>query len=148
MKKPIAILLLFIVNICYSQSAKESIIGEWIATDLYGSESEIIFSNDNYISMSINGEFIDGKNYVIRGGKNDGQKMFVKYEIDDSDLPIKIDIIVIKPENDKNVEKGRILGILDFSNKTETRMNLNFNGTRESEFNDSNINSTIYLKRK
>ena len=86
--------------------------------------------------MSINGEFVDGKNYVIRGGKNDGQKMFVKYEIDDSGLPIKIDIIVIKPENDKNFEKGRILGILDFSNKMETRMNLNFNGIRESEFND------------
>lgn len=109
----------------------------------------MLFTNDNYISMSINGEFIDGKNYVINGRKNDSQKAFIKYEIDDSVLPIKIDIIVIKPQNDKDVETGRILGILDFSNKTETRMNLSFDGTRESEFNDSNINSAIHLlKRK
>jgi len=108
----------------------------------------MIFSNDNYVSMTINGEFIDGKNYVIKRGKNNGQKGFIKYEIDNTSLPAKIDIIVLTLENNQETEKGRILGILNFINENEMKINLNFGGFRESEFNDSNKENTITLKRK
>jgi hypothetical protein len=146
--KKLLLILFIITNLCYSQNAQQNIIGEWIATDFDGNVSKMIFSYDNYISMTINGEFVDGKNFVIKGGKNDGQKGFMKYEIDDSSLPIKIDIVAIKFEGGKNIEKGRILGILDFLNKTEMRINMSFSGPRESEFNESNQENTIYLKIK
>lgn len=145
--KKLLLVLFILTNICYSQNAQKNIIGEWIATDFDGNVSNMIFSNDNYISMTINGEFVDGKNFVIKGGKNDGQKAFMKYEIDDSSLPIKIDIVAIKFEGGKNIEKGRILGILDFLNN-EMRINMSFGGPRESGFDDSNKENTIYLKIK
>ena len=85
------ILIFFILtNICYSQDIKENIVGDWNGIDIDGNKEKMIFSNDNYVSMTINGEFIDGKNYVIKRGKNNGQKGFIKYEIDNTSLPAKI----------------------------------------------------------
>ena len=145
--KKLLFIFFIITNICHSQNAQQNIVGEWIATDFDGNVSKMIFGNDNYISLTINGKFIDGKNFVTKGGKNDGQKGGMKYEIDDSSLPIKFDIIAIKFEKGINVEKGRILGILDFSNRTEMKIIMSFSGKRESEFNDSNKENVILLKK-
>lgn len=145
--KKLLFIFFIITNICHSQNVQKDIVGEWNSTDFDGNVSKMIFSNDNYISMTINGEFIDGKNFVIKGGKNAGQKGLLKYEIDDSSLPIKFDIIAIKLEKGINVEQGRILGILDFLNKTEIKIIMSFSGKRESVFNDSNKENIILLKK-
>jgi hypothetical protein len=146
--KKLLLIFFIITNICYSQDIKETIVGDWIGIDIDGNKEKMIFSNDNYVSMTINGEFMDGRNYVVKGGKNVGQKGFIKYEIDNSSLPIKIDVIAIMLENNQIVEKGRILGILDFINKNEMKINLSYSGIRETEFNDSNKENTINLIRK
>lgn len=144
--KKLLFILLIITNICYSQNEQQSIIGEWNATDFDGNKSKMIFSNDNYVSMTINGEFVDGNNLVVKSGENNGQKAFIRYEIDNSSLPIKIDFIAIKLDGEKFVEKGRIVGILEFLNETEMRINLSFT-ERETEFSDTSKKTTIYLKK-
>jgi len=145
--KKFLLLFLILTSVSYAQSKKEILVGDWQGTDINGVKNKMIFTPDNFISMTINGEFIDGKNYIIKGGKKDGQKALLKYEIDESKVPITMDIIAIALEKDKEVEKGRILAILDFKSDDEVRINLGLNGVRATEFNNSNEGSTIFLKR-
>ena len=146
--KKIVILLFIVAGICNAQTYKNKIVGEWIATDYDGNSSRMIFSDDNYLSMTINGKFVDGKSVEITESPNKGEKNILKYELFDSTFPIEIDIIAITIEDGKSMEKGRILGIVEFLNKDEIRINLNLNENRASEFNNDNIQSTIYLKAK
>ena len=69
--------------------------------DYSGNNSDFILTSDNYVSMSINGEFIDGKNFVVRVGKNNGQKGELKYSINYEKNPIEIDFIAIKDNEEK-----------------------------------------------
>ena len=145
--KKIYLLLFICTAFCYSQNKKEAIVGTWKAVDYSGVENKMVFSVDNYVSMNINGEFLDGKNLVIKNAKGVDEKGFLKYEIDDSELPFKIDIIITKIENNKAVEKGRLMGILEFLNQDEAKINLGISGKREAAFNDSNKETTIRLQR-
>jgi len=145
--KKFLLLFLILTSASYAQTKKEILVGDWQGTDTNGVKNKMIFTPDNFISMTINGAFIDGKNYIIKGGKKDGQKALLKYEIDESKVPVTMDIIAIALEKGKEVEKGRILAILDFKSDDEVRINLGLNGVRATEFNDSNAGSTIFLKR-
>ena len=145
--KKILVLFVFLTGISYSQTKKDILIGNWQATDKSGVKNKMVFSNDGFVSMSINGEFIDGKNFVVKGGKKDGQKGTLKYEIDESTVPIKMDIIASSLEKGKAVEKGRLLAIVDFINNDEIKINLSLNQTRATEFNETNEDSTVLLQR-
>ena len=125
----------------YSQEREFDIIGNWNSTDFWSNESKTIFTKDGYISLTINGEKIDGKNFIIHGGPNDGQKGEMKYEINTKTSPIQIDIIALKD----NVEKGRILGIIVPVHHTKFLMLLNFNGKRPETMNDENFEQTLTL---
>lgn len=130
------VLLLFLLTttFCNAQTPKQSIVGEWTATDFDGNVSNMIFTQDFFISMTIGTEFIDGKNFIVKGGKDDGQKRILKYELDTTSFPIKIDVIALEIVNGIPSEKGRLLGILEYLNETEMRFNLNFENSREIEF--------------
>lgn len=145
--KKILLLLLILTGASYAQSKKEILVGNWQGTDANGVKNTMIFTSDNFISMTVNGELIDGKNYVVKGGKNNGKKGLLKYEIDESKTPVAIDIIAYALEKDQQIEKGRFLAILDFKNNNEIKINLSLNGVRATEFNDSNEATTILLKR-
>lgn len=145
--KKILLLFLILTSVSYAQTKKEILVGNWIGTDASGVKNTMIFTSDNFISMTVNGELIDGKNYIVKGGKNNGQKGLLKYEIDESKTPIALDIIAYALEKDKQIEKGRFLAILDFKSNDEIKINLGLNGVRATEFNESNAASTILLKR-
>jgi hypothetical protein len=91
--------------------------------------------------MTINGEKIDGKNFIIRGGPNDGDKGEMKYVINTKRSPIQIDIIALKD----NIEKGRILGIIIPVHHTKMLMLLGFDGKRPETINDENFEQTLTL---
>lgn len=138
------ICLLFVVILStniYSQETEFDLVGSWISSDFWSNESETIFTKDGYISLTINGEKVDGKNFVIHGGPNDGQKGELKYEIDSKKSPIEIDIIALKD----NVEKGRILGIIIPVHHTKFLMLLSFDGKRPKTMNDENFEKTLTL---
>ncbi|WP_228399661.1 hypothetical protein, partial [Chryseobacterium sp. VAUSW3] len=141
----IALLFLFSVN-CSAQdiSEKPNLIGNWIWTDYWQNSSDFILSYDNYVSMSINGEFIDGKNFIVRGGINNGQKAELKYSINYEKNPIEIDFIAIKD----NEEKGRILGAIKQINENEFLMTMSFDGKRDLNFTDENAEKIMSIKRK
>ncbi|MBZ4033499.1 hypothetical protein K6T82_01890 [Flavobacterium sp. 17A] len=146
MKKYLLLFFIF-TSLSYAQTKKEILVGNWQGTDSNGVKNKMIFTSDNFISMTVNGEFIDGKNFVVKGGKNDGKIGLLKYEIDESKTPIAMDIIAYSLEKNKQIEKGRILAILDFKSNDEIKINISLSGTRASEFNESNGSNTILLKR-
>ncbi|MCS3531597.1 hypothetical protein [Chryseobacterium sp. JUb7] len=138
------IFFLFVLILNLDVSAQEvelDLIGNWNLTDFWSNESKTIFTKDGYISMTINGEKIDGKNFIIRGGPNDGEKGEMKYTINTKISPIQIDIIALKD----NIEKGRILGIIIPVNHTKMLMVLSFDGKRPEAINDENFEQTLTL---
>lgn len=132
--------LILNLNVC-AQKMEFDVIGNWNVTDFWSNESKTIFTKDGYISMTINGEKIDGKNFIIRGGPNDGEKGEMKYIINTKISPIQIDIIALK----NNIEKGRILGIITPVNHTKMLMVLSFDGKRPEAINDKNFEQTLTL---
>lgn len=135
-------LFVLILNLNVSaQEMKLDVIGNWNLTDFWNNESKTVFTKDGYISMTINGEKIDGKNFVIRGGPNDGDEGEMKYVINTKRNPIEIDIIALKD----NIEKGRILGILIPVDHTKMLMLLSFDGKRPEAINDENFEQILTL---
>lgn len=147
MKSNIKILLLILIVInstSYSQNKKLNLVGNWNVTDSWGNKSDFILSEDNYASMSVNGEFIDGKNFIIHGGKNDGQKGEMKYLINYEKTPIELDLIAMK----ENKEMGRILGVIKPINENEFLMIWSFDGKRNADFSENNNEQIMTVKRK
>jgi len=120
-------------------------VGEWNATDFWENKSKIIFSEDGYISMTINGEFVDGKNFIVKKGKNKGQKTELKYTIDYNKTPIELEITGISVVNGKLEKTESVLGVLKFLNNDEALLIL----TREAkeEFNEESKDRVIKLQR-
>lgn len=137
-------LILFTIFSNYVFAQKLNLAGNWTSIDYDKNKSDFILSEDNYVSMSVNGEFIDGKNYIIKGGKNAGQKGELKYTIDYDKNPVEIDIIAIMDDT----EKGRILGTIKLINANEFMMIFSYNGKRDYDFSENNIKQIAVFKRK
>ena len=147
MKFILKIALFFLIfNNCLAQSSIQKIdyTGKWVLTDYWKNTSDFILSSDNYVSMSINGEFIDGQNFIIKGGTNDGQKGELKFSINYEKNPIEIDFILIK----NNSEKSRILGVIKPINENEFEMTMSFDGNRDTNFSSENSENIMSAKRK
>lgn len=146
MKNIIYFVILFSFNSLFAQDSN-TIVGEWNATDFWKNDSKFIFSEDGYISMTINGQFIDGKNFTIRGGEKDGEKAEMKYEINHTKTPIELDIVALKTENGKPKEYGRMLCLLKFIDTNEAYLIIS-KGVRDSDFNDENKERIVKLFRQ
>lgn len=144
MKNIIYLVILFSFNSLFAQDSN-IIVGEWNATDFWENKSKFIFSEDGYISMTINGEFVDGKNFIVKKGKNKGQKTELKYKIDYNKTPIELEIKGISVVNGKLEKTESVLGILKFLNNDEALLIL----TREAkeEFNEESKDRVIKLQR-
>lgn len=134
--------ILLIKSNLYSQETKFNLVGIWNSVDISENQSKTIFSQDEYVSITINGEEIDGKNFIIRGGPNNGQKAELKYKVDYNENLIHIDLIVIKD----NQEKGRILGIITPINKNKFLMAISFDGKRPQKINENSEHTLILTK--
>lgn len=146
--KRICLIFIILYSNCTFGQAASKIIGEWTGKDSDGNEGKFIFFKDNYASLTVGNEFIDGKNYIIKGGKNDGKIGEVKYSVDYSKSPNKIDFILSIQENEKFTEKGRILGIIKFITDTEMLFAISLTGIRDEDFNDKNMSTTMTLNKK
>ncbi len=141
--KFLLIAFIFVSTNSNAQNTENDFVGSWIAFDHLNNQNPIIFSEDNYISISINGEFIDGKNFIVKGGKNNGKKGELKYSINTDKNPMEIDLIAIM-DND---EKGRILGTIKPINENNFLMILSLDGVRDTNFDDENKDNIIQVKR-
>ncbi len=95
------------------------------------------------ISITLNGEKIDGKNFIIHGGPYNGEKGEMKYVLNTKTNPIQIDIIAFKD----HIEKGRILGIITPVNHSKILMLLNFEGERPKEISNGNFEQILTLSK-
>ena len=142
-------LLLTVFLSCYSFSqTTSSIVGEWKGKDSDGNEGKFIFYEDNYASLTFGNEFIDGRHYIIKGGINDGKIGEIKYSVDYSKSPDKIDFILSIQEDGKLTERGRILGIIKFITDTEMLFSVSLTGIRDEDFNEKNMSTTMTLNKK
>lgn len=117
-------------------------MGVWNSVDISENQSKTTFSQDEYVSMTINGEEIDGRKFIIRGGSNNGQQAELKYKVDYNENPIHIDLIAIKD----NQEKGRIFGIITPIDKNKFLMQISFDGKRPQKI-DENSENTLTLTK-
>lgn len=141
MFKKITILLLLIANITgmYAQSPSD-VVGKWEGTDYDNNPSELIFTEDSFVSFTINGETLGGENFSINGQKAD-----LKYFIDSLKNPFWIDFIVYSRA--ENIEKGRIKGVLKFIDIDNVQIAISFDGNRTSNFGEDNKESIITMRR-
>jgi len=116
------------------------LVGEWNGTDYWNNKSDLIFTTEKNVSLTINGQKIGGKDFEVKGVKAE-----LKYELDKSKNPIWIDLIAIETES--KTEKGRILGVLKFIDDNNAEILLNFNGERFENFDKENEQSIIKMNR-
>ncbi|SFH92066.1 hypothetical protein [Halpernia frigidisoli] len=147
MKKILQVILLFICFLSFKAQTNEDLIGKWQGVDSTKNIWSITFSKDNFISFSINGEFIDGKNFKIHGGSNDGKFGQVIYKVDFKSNPIKINLIAKFKKGDLIIEKGILKGFLKFVNKNEILILLDFENKNYTNFTEENKNDTARLIR-
>lgn len=143
MKYSILYILIFFSSLIYSQEKTIDLVGVWSSTDYSDNKSKTSFSPDGYISMTLHGEEIDGKNFIIRGGPNNGESGQLKYEINANQNPIPLDIIALKD----NIEKGRLLGLIIPVSLNEIKIILNFEGIRPKGATEDNLEQTLTLTR-
>ena len=116
------------------------LIGKWYRTDYWKNKSNLIFTEDKNVSLTIIGEIISGKNFLVNGIKAE-----LKYEDDLTKNPIWIDLIAIEKET--KIEKGRIKGILKYINDNNLEILLNFNGDRYDNFEKENEVYILIMKK-
>ena len=116
------------------------LIGKWYRTDYWKNKSNLIFTEDKNVSLTIIGEIISGKNFLVNGIKAE-----LKYEDDLTKNPIWIDLIAIEKET--KLEKGRIKGILKYINDNNLEILLNFNGDRYDNFEKENEVYILIMKK-
>ncbi|MFD0991054.1 hypothetical protein ACFQ1R_13175 [Mariniflexile jejuense] len=139
-----SILITIVIFSCASSGilqSEDKLVGKWNGTDFWNNKSDLIFTTDKNVSMTLNGEILGGENFEIKGTKAE-----LKYEIDSSKDPIWIDFIAIEKES--KIEKGRIKGIMRFIDENNVELLMNFNGVRFENFDKENEQSIVKIQRK
>ncbi|MGZ9676576.1 hypothetical protein [Flavobacterium sp. GNP001] len=135
----IVALFIFSITGMYGQSPSD-IVGKWEGIDYLNNPSELIFTEDSFVSFTINCEKLGGENFSIKGQKAD-----LRYFIDSVKNPFWFDFIVYS--RTEKIEKGRIKGVLKFIDIDNIQIAVSFDGTRITDFSEKNKESTITLKR-
>ena len=148
MKKIFLFLLVLFSIIGFSQKL-ENLYGKWKGTNNHNNSlGNVIFSDEGYISFIYKGQLIDGKNFVIHGGQNNGKSGKVKYTVDFTTNPYKINLIAFFDDNGKIIEKGILKGLLKFVNNDEILILFDFDNKGYTNFTDENKNEVGYLIRE
>ncbi|WP_128330785.1 hypothetical protein [Apibacter sp. HY039] len=129
----IVILTFFIFNGIYSQNSSFDIIGNWMAEDYWGSKSMMAFSEDSYLSLTIDGEMVDGENFIIKGGVNDKKKGGLKYEINFEITPIELYVI---PSIGEEVKDKILFGYLKFIDDNNILLKVSLDKNEKTEFEE------------
>jgi len=143
MGKCLALLIVFItaVSIYSFTIEKASLVGEWRGTDNTQKSAVFIFSQDEYLTMIMDGKTMGGKDFEVNGKKVD-----IKYEVNSIKTPMWLDFVFYL--EGKKLEGKTSNGIFRFidANRIELRMN-NTTNTHYDKFDASDKENTIFLTR-
>jgi hypothetical protein len=139
-KSTFGLLSLFITITFFTQTiAAQSLVGKWKGED-NGEVGIINFDKDGYVSFTVGGELVGGKNYQAEGLTFD---MF--YETDDSVTPHTVDFVIKMDEG--QVEVARMQGIYNLVDKKTLVINMKFDGTERPTALDDASEDQITLKK-
>ena len=140
MKYPFFFRTLFCLSIFIltNQINAQSLVGNWKGED-DGEVGVINFDEDGYVSFTVNGEEIGGKQY-----KSEGLVFDMFYEINDAVTPHTMDF-VIKMADD--IEVGRMMGIYAFDGNETLIINMNFDGGERPAALDESSDNQITLSK-
>ncbi len=104
-------------------------VGKWLAED----DNELggmTFDSEGYVSFKHKGREFGGKDFDLNG-----QRGSSRYILENSTVPIKLDIVI---NNFSSGEVGRLLGIIEIKDDNSMILALNFDGTRPAEVTEEN----------
>ena len=134
------LLFFFIVPLLSFNSSitEKNIIGKWKGEDGKNIIGLMIFDNDGYATIEIDGKTYGGKEFEINGEKGS-----MKYSINLDLEPIQIDLIITFLESKDQI---KMLLIAEFQDKDTMILASKFTNERPTEFNSDN--STILHRIK
>ncbi|SHG35679.1 hypothetical protein [Chryseobacterium oranimense] len=119
MRKSWIFLLLMFFGTCFSQSVKD-LYGKWTGTDDKNNKGSFTFFPDGFIYVEYNGMVIDGRDYAIPDGPNQGKKGHVQYDVDFSAKPYRFKMIASYNNQEGHLEEVQFLkGFIEFTNEKE-----------------------------
>ncbi len=141
MKKSNFSLLSLLITITFSTQSvsAQSLVGKWKGED-NGEVGVINFDKEGYVSFTVGGELVGGKNYQAEGLTFD-----MYYETDDSVTPHTVDFII--KMDDGQIEVARMQGIYDLVDKKTLVINMKFDGTDRPTALDDDSEDQITLKK-
>ena len=116
-----------------------TLIGKWQGED-EGDVGIITFDKSGYVSFTVDGEVVGGKNYKV-----EGIVMDMYYETDDTVTPHTIDFIFKIDEG--QIEISRMLGIYKLVNEKTLILNMKFDGAERPTMLDENSKDQITLTK-
>jgi len=116
-----------------------SLVGQWKGED-DGEVGIISFDKEGYVSFTVYGEQVGGKEY-----KAEGLLFDMYYEADESVLPHKMDFVI--KMHDGQTEVARMLGIYTFADDNTLIINMKFDGSDRPETLDDASEDQITLTR-
>ena len=140
--KPIYIITAFLaiaISLTSFSTKTSTLVGKWKGED-EGEVGIITFDKAGYVSFTVDGEVVGGKNYSV-----DGIVMDMVYETDDSVTPHTIDFIF--KLNEGQVEISRMLGIYQLVDEKTLILNMKFDGQERPVMMDENSVEQITLKK-
>src|SRR6187549_2229336 len=116
-----------------------TLVGKWKGEDA-GEVGIITFDKAGYVSFTVDGEVVGGKNYSV-----DGIVMDMVYETDDSVTPHTIDFIF--KLNEGQIEVSIMLGIYELVDEKTLILNMKFDGKERPVILDENSVEQITLRK-
>ncbi|WP_312076109.1 hypothetical protein [Chryseobacterium sp.] len=147
MKKNLIFLLTFVFGIFFSQSV-EKLHGRWKGKDESSVQGSFTFFKNNFVLFEIEGVKVDGRKYEIPDGPNQGKIGHVKYEVDFTEKPYRLDIVASIDDNNEKVlnDQKFLRGFIEFKNENEMLLQVNFSDQRLEKI-DPKSPDTILLIR-
>jgi hypothetical protein len=146
MKKSFIVFLLMIFGVCFSQSVKD-LYGKWSGADRKDNIGSFTFFSDGFTYVEYNGMVIDGRDYTIPDGPNQGKKGYVKYSVDFSATPYKFKLIISYNNPNNQPEEVQFLkGLIEFTNEKEFLFFIDFENTDPKSIDPLSQNTIVMRK--
>ncbi|NIF04993.1 hypothetical protein F3J23_06015 [Chryseobacterium sp. Tr-659] len=142
MKKSLLIILLLFFGLCFSQTEKD-LLGKWVGSNGNG-KVYVTFYPDGYISFNVTS--MPEKDFIIPEGPHKGKKAKIKYKIDSSGTPFKVQLF-ISFHNGREIEESEFnKGLIEFTKKNEMLFYMDTDNTEPDKIDPSSPDTVLFVK--
>lgn len=146
MKKYLIIFLVTIFGTCFSQSAKD-LHGVWKGYDDSKTEGIFTFFPDGFVSVKLGTIIIDGRNYIIPDGPNQGKTGYLHYSADFSKTPVMLKLKASYTNAKNEPEESDFVKILiEFRKENEILLFIDLDNENPSDIDPMSPNLIVLYK--